>query len=151
MEVEEVVCCARSISYVPLPSHVARHDTLPKSNLQNTDEGGRHCSRWRKSWTVDIQGQSEQEMPALQQEAKNNGGGGSFCCAHSIYHALPPPPPSTIPHPLRLTGLADDNNSLHLSRVHRRPDCSHCTYIYININMIFYTCRVQSYQNNIYT
>ena len=70
MEVEEVVCCAHSISNVPLPSHVARHDTLPKSNLQNTDEGGRRCSRWRKRWTVDIQDQSDQEMPVLLQTEK---------------------------------------------------------------------------------
>ena len=50
--------------------HVACNDTLLKTNPQSTHEGGRHCSGSRKSWTVNVKDQIDQEMPVLQQMEK---------------------------------------------------------------------------------
>ena len=51
--------------------HVTRHNTLSKTILQGTVEGGRRKGRPRKSWTEDIKVWTQAEMPALLEKASD--------------------------------------------------------------------------------
>ena len=51
--------------------HVARHDSLTKTVLQGTVEGGRRRGRQRKSWTDNIREWTELSMPDLLTTAQN--------------------------------------------------------------------------------
>ena len=51
--------------------HVTRHDTLSKTILQGTVEGGRRRGRQRKSWTDNVKEWTDLSIPALLTTAAN--------------------------------------------------------------------------------
>ena len=51
--------------------HVTRHNTLPKTILQGTLEGGRKRGRQQKSWFVNIKEWNKMDSPTLLRSAEN--------------------------------------------------------------------------------
>ena len=58
----------RKISWL---GHVTRHNSLAKTILQGTVEGGRRRGRPRRSWTDDIKNWTSLEMPQLLTEVED--------------------------------------------------------------------------------
>ena len=65
--------------------HVTRHDTLSKTILQGTVEGGRRRGRQRKNWTDNVKEWTDLSIPALLTTAANTRGASHEAYSHEAY------------------------------------------------------------------
>ena len=70
--------------------HVTRHNTLSKTIMQGTLEGGRRRGRPRKSWTDDVKSWTCLDMPDLLNQAENRLGWRRLSSVSSLMSPLRP-------------------------------------------------------------
>ena len=70
--------------------HVTRHNTLPKTVLQGTLEGGRRRGRQAKSWMDNIKDWTRMDSPTLIRKAEDRSGWRSLARKKSLMSPLRP-------------------------------------------------------------
>ena len=72
---------------LPWFAHVTQHDTLPKTILQGTVEGGKCRNRQRKKWVKNVKEWTNVTVPELLTAASRNRDGGP---CQLLLPSLPP-------------------------------------------------------------